>query len=547
MKLKSNILKTREETTPHRALLRATWLKDEDFDSKKPYIWVANSYNNIVPGHIHLNTLTAQVMKWIRDAWWVPFVWWVPWVCDWIAMFAEMRLSLPSRDHIADNIEIMMLSHSFDWWVWVTNCDKITPGMLMASARLNLPSIILTWWAMDPWKNYTWNNWDLISAFEAVWAYKAWKLDKKELKKVECSACPTAWSCAWLFTANSMACVTECLWMSLTDCATTLATDPEKLKQAYETGKKIVELVKKDIKPRDIMTKKAFQDAMTLDNAIWWSTNVTLHLPAVAKEAWVKIDLNAFDKISKKTPNICHLSPAWPYFIADLSKNWWMKQVMKNLEDKLNTDRITVNWNLKDILKKIKIIDNDIIRSVKNPYYKEWWVASLRWNICNESVVKQTSVEKEMLVHTWPARVFTSEEDMIEWVAKWIIKEWDVIVLPYQWPAWAPWMPEMLTPTSVIKWAWFKKVALITDWRFSWGTAWPCIWHIFPEAYNWWKIWLIKNWDIIEIDIPKRILNVKVSDKEFKKREKENKLKVPKRSMTPMLEKFRKNYENITK
>jgi dihydroxy-acid dehydratase len=342
-----------------------------------------------------------------------------------------------------------------------------------------------------------------------------------------------------------MACVTECLWMSLTDCATTLASDPEKMKQAYETWKRIVELVKNDIKPKDIMTRKAFLDAMTLDNAIWWSTNVTLHLPAIAKEAWININLSDFDKISKKTPNICHLSPAWPYYIADLWASGWIKQVMKNLEEKLNLDRISVNWNLKDIISPLKKVDNDVIRATENPYYKEWWVASLKWNICKESVVKQTSVEKEMLVHTWLAKVFYSEKDLVDSVENLKISEWDIIVLPFQWPAWAPGMPEMLTPTSIIKWAWYKCVALITDWRFSWWTAGPCIGHIFPEAYNGGKIWLIRDSDIIEIDIPNRILNVKVSEEEFEKRKKDNDFIIPDRIMTPLLEKFRKSYTTI--
>jgi len=544
MELKSNILKSREETTPHRSLLRATWLTDEDFSPEKPYIWIANSYNNIVAGHIHLNVLTKEVMRWVRDAGWVPFVWWVPAVCDWIAMFAEMRLSLPSRDHIADNIEIMMLSHSFDWWVWVTNCDKITPWMLMASARLNLPSVILTGWPMAAWKNEKWEKWDLISAFEAVWSFKAWKLDKEKLKDVECSACPTAWSCAGLFTANSMACMTECLWMSLIDCATTLAIDWDKKKQAYESWKKAVELVKKWIKPRDIMTKEAFDDCMTLDNAIWGSTNVTLHLPEIAKEAWIKIDLHDFDRISKTTPNICHLSPSGPFVIADLDEKWWIKSVMKNLESKMNLDRISVNWNFKEVLKDIKKQDNDVLRSLENPYYIEWWVAALKWNICEESVVKQTSVSPEMLKHTWPAKVFYTEQAVVDGLSMWKIEEWDVIVLPFQWPAWAPWMPEMLTPTAAIKWAWFEKVALITDWRFSGWTAWPCIWHIFPEAYNWWKIWLIEDWDLIEIDMKNRILNVKISDEEFEKRAKKW-MKIPEREMSPMLVKFRKEYSKL--
>lgn len=541
MELKSNILKTKNETTPHRSLLRATWLKDEDFSPEKPYIWIANSYTNIVAWHIHLNILTKEVMRWIRDAGWVPFVWWVPAVCDWLAMFAEMRLSLPSRDHIADNIEIMMLSHSFDWWVWVTNCDKITPWMLMAAWRLNLPAVILTGWPMAWWKSKEWKKLDLVSAFEAVWSFNAWKIDKKKLKEVECDACPTAWSCAGLFTANSMACMTECLWMSLMDCATTLAIDWDKKKQAYESWKKAVELVKKWIKPRDIMTKEAFDDCMTLDNAIWGSTNVTLHLPEIAREAWIKIDLHDFDKISKTTPNICHLSPAWPFVVADLDRAWWIKAVMKNLESKMNFDRISVNWNFKEILKNVKKQNTDEIRSLENPYYEEWWVAALKWNICSESVVKQTSVSKEMLKHTWPAKVFYSEQAVIDGLSDWKISEWDVVVLPFQGPAWAPWMPEMLTPTSAIKWAWFEKVALITDWRFSWGTAGPCIGHIFPEAYNWWKIWLIEDWDLIEIDMKNRILNVKISDEEFEKRAKKW-MKIPEREMSPMLVKFRKEY-----
>lgn len=541
MELKSNILKIKDETTPHRSLLRATWLKDEDFSPEKPYIWIANSYNNIVAGHIHLNELTKEVARWVREAGWVPFIWWVPAVCDGIAMFAEMRLSLPSRDHIADNIEIMMLSHSFDGWVWVTNCDKITPWMLMAAGRLNFPAVILTWGPMAPGKNAEWKQWDLVSAFEAVWSYKAWKLNKEKLKDVECSACPTAGSCAGLFTANSMACMTECLGMSVTDCATTLAIDPKKKQQAYESWKKAVELVKKWIKPSDIMTKEAFEDCMTLDNAIWWSTNVTLHLPEVAREAWIKIDLHDFDEISRKTPNICHLSPSWPYVIADLDKAWWIKAVMKNLESKLHLDRKWVSGNFKEILKNIEAQDNDVLRSLKNPYYEEGWVAALKWNICEESVVKQTSVDAEMLQHKWPAKVFYSEQEVVDWVQNWRIEEWDIVVLPFQWPAWAPWMPEMLTPTSAIKWAGFKRVALITDWRFSWGTAGPCIGHISPEAYNWWRIWLIQDWDIIGIDMKNRILNVEVSDGEFEKRA-EKWISFPEREMSPMLKKFRNNY-----
>ena len=542
MEFKSNILKNREETAPHRSLLRASWVQDKDFDTEKPFIGIANSYNNIVPWHTHLNILTHYVMKWVRDAWGVPFVWWVPAVCDGIAMFAEMRLSLPSRDHIADNIEIMMLSHSFDAWVGVTNCDKITPGMLMAAGRLNLPAIMITGWPMAPGKNKENKKLDLIDVFKWVGAYKAGKMTEEKLKSLECSACPWAGSCAGLFTANSMACMTECLGMSVTDCATTLALDKKKQEQAYETGKRIVELAKKNICPRDIMTKTAFEDAMTLDNAIGGSTNVTLHLPAIAKECEIDINLHDFDTLSKKTPNICHISPAWPFVMADIEASGGIKTVMKNLEDFLKLDRISVNGNLKEALKDVKKVDNDVIRSVDNPYYKEGWVAALSGNICQESVVKQTSVSEDMLKHTGKAKVFYTEQAVVDGIKEGAIEEWDVVVLPFQGSAGAPWMPEMLTPTSALLGAGYKKVALITDGRFSGGTAWPCIWHISPEAYNGGKIWLIQNWDSIEIDIPTRKLEVKVSDEEFEKRKKAWVSHPPERTMTPMLEKFRKSY-----
>ena len=540
MKLKSDILKT-TTTTPHRSLLRASGLSDTDF--KKPFIGVANSFNNIVPGHIHLNELNKEVMRGIRDAGGVPFTWGVPAVCDGIAMHAEMRLSLPSRDHIADNIEIMMLSHSFDGWVGITNCDKITPGMLMAAGRLDLPAIMLTGGPMAPGKDLAGKQGDLISAFEAVGAYEAGEISKEELYKVECSACPTAGSCAGLFTANSMACMTEVLGMSLTDCATTLAIDPKKKQQAYETGKKIVELVRKDIRPRAIMTKDAFDDCMVVDNAIGGSTNVTLHLPEIAKETGININLHDFDEISRVTPNICHLSPAGPYVIADLEKAGGMKAVMKRLESRLNLDRINVNGvKFREIIDQVEInykkgdINYDVLRPLDDPYYIEGGVAALKGNIAIESVVKQTSVNEDMLVHTGPAKVFYTEDEVIEGVGNGKIQEGDVIVLPYQGPAGAPGMPEMLTPTAAIKGAGFTKVALITDGRFSGGTAGPCIGHITPEAYLGGVIGVIRDGDIIEIDMPSRILNVRLTDEEIKERLRIE--KAPERMLTPMLKKF---------
>ena len=542
--MKSDVLKNNIETAPHRSLLRAAGLKDEDFAADKPYIGIANSYNNIVPGHIHLDGLAREVMRGVKDAGGVPFVWGVPAVCDGIAMFIEMRYSLPSRDHIADNIEIMMLSHSLDGWVGVTNCDKITPGMLMAAGRLNLPCAILTGGPMQAGKNMLGGQADLISVFEEVGAYQAGLSAKEKLYDAECSACPGAGSCAGLFTANSMACVTECLGMSVTDCATTPALSARKKEQAYETGKRIVKLVRSGQKPRGIMTREAFNDAMVLDNAIGGSTNVTLHLPAIAKECGIKISLNDFDEISQKTPNLCKISPAGKYVMADIDKAGGVKAILKRLEKFLHLNRPTINGRLREAVSNTQVLDDDVIRPLNKPYYNEGGIAVLKGNICKESVVKQTAVSEEMLKHSGPAKIFYSEASLVEGVKLCKIQEGDVVVLPYQGLAGAPGMPEMLTPTAAVKGAGFKKVALITDGRFSGGTSGACVGHIAPEAYNGGIIGLLKDRDIIEIDIPNRALNADVSNEEFKKRA-EARAKPPKRSLTPLLEKFRVDYLKI--
>jgi dihydroxy-acid dehydratase len=537
--MKSDILKKRIETLPHRSLLRASGLQDSDF--KKPFIGVANSFTDIVPGHIHLNELTQEVKRGIKDAGGVPLEWGVPAVCDGIAMYAEMRLSLPSRDHIADNIEIMMISHSLDAWVGVTNCDKITPGMLMAAGRLDLPAIMLTGGPMKSGK-HNGEKTDLVSgSFEAVGKLKAGKMTKREAHEIECSACPGAGSCSGLFTANSMACMTEVLGMSLTDCAATLALDPKKKKQAYETGKKIVELTKKQITPSKIMTKNAFYNAVMTDMAIGGSTNVALHLPAIAKELGIDLPLEFFDQLSKKTPNICHIKPAGDHFMEDLSRAGGVKAVLYQLRSKLKSAP-TVNG--KDIKKiAIKPKNENVIRSLKNPYYKEGGIAVLKGNIAQESVVKQTAVSKDMLKHSGPARVFHDEQKLLDAIEKGKIKEGDVIVINFMGPAGAPGMPEMLTPTATIAGAGYKKVALITDGRFSGGTRGACIGHISPEAYNGGTIGIIKNNDLIEIDIPNRKLNVKLSAREIASRKK--KMRTPKRTTTPLMNKFRESHSRV--
>ena len=541
--MRSDNIKSSVEALPHRALLMSAGLKKEDFDKDKPWIGVANSYNNIVPGHIHLNELTAEVMRGIKDAGGVAFTWGVPAICDGIAMHFEMRLSLPSRENIADNIELMMLSHSFDGWVGVTNCDKITPGMLMAAARLNLPAIILTGGPMKANIGKDGKKHHPIEGFGIVGQVEAGKLKPEEAEKMlSCMVCG-AGSCVGLYTANTMAVVTEVLGMSLTKCATTLAIDPLKKKQAYETGKKIVELVKKNIKPKDIMTKNAFENAIRTDMAMGGSTNTVLHIPAVAKEAGVDIDVSMFDKISRETPNICSIIPSGPYEMADIDKAGGIPAVLNRLKDKIK-DSPTVNRiSIKKIAEEGKVMNNEVIRPLNSPYFKEGGIAVLKGNIANSSVIKQTAVDKEMMKHSGPAKVFYTENDLLKAIQNKKIKEGDVIVLPFQGPAGSPGMPEMLTPTDAIKGAGFKKVALLTDGRFSGGTSGPCIGHIEPESYNNGAIAAIKDGDIIEIDIPARKINVRLTDKEIKERLK--RVKVPERKLTSMLKVYREKFSRV--
>ncbi|MFH1642995.1 MAG: dihydroxy-acid dehydratase [Nanoarchaeota archaeon] len=537
--MRSDILKKGAETLPHRALLMSAGVKKEDLNSNKPFIGIANSYNNIIPGHIHLNELTAKVKRGIIDAGGIPFEWGVPGVCDGIAMHVEMRLSLPSREHIADNVEIMTLSHSMDGWVGVTNCDKITPGMLMACGRLNIPAMILTGGPMksnivDGAKKHP------IQGFALAGEVKSGKMSLEEADKMlPCMVCG-AGSCVGLYTANTMAVVTEVLGMSITDCAATLATDELKKKQAYETGKRIVELVKNDIKPRDIMTKGAFENAIRVDMAMGGSTNTVLHIPAIAREAGIDIGAELFDKISKDTPNLCKIIPAGEHEMADIRDAGGIAAVLNRLKDKL-VDSPTVNGkSIMEIAKRGKVVKDSVIRKLEDAYFKEGGIAVLKGNIANSSVIKQTAVNPGMMKHTGPAKVFYTEEDLMNAIGSGI-SEGDVIVLPFQGPCGAPGMPEMLTPTDAIKGAGYKKVALITDGRFSGATVGPCIGHIEMEAYNGGAIGAIRDGDIIEINIPERKINVKLSDEKIQERLKN--VKAPDRKMTPLLEAYREKFK----
>jgi dihydroxy-acid dehydratase len=540
--MRSDILKKNIETLPHRALLMSSGLKREDFDLDKPFIGVANSYNNIIPGHIHLNELTQEVKRGIRDAGGVPLEWGVPGVCDGVAMFVEMRLSLPSREHIADNIEIMTLSHSLDGWVGVTNCDKINPGMLMAAGRINIPAIILTGGPMkanviEGVKHHP------IEGFGIVGQVKSGNMTIEEAEKLLPSMVCGAGSCVGLYTANTMAVVAEVLGMSVTKCATTLAIDPLKRKQAYESGKKIVELVKEDVKPRDIMTREAFENAIRVDMAMGGSTNTVLHIPAIAREAGIEIDVELFDEISRDTPHICSIIPSGINEMADVDRAGGVPAVLNRLKETLH-DGPTVNGqSIRQIAEEGHVVDHDVIRDLDNPYHSQGGIAVLKGNIAHSAIIKQTAVQEEMMVHSGPAKVFYTESDLLNAIESKLICEGDVVVLPFQGPAGAPGMPEMLTPTDAIKGAGYKKVALLTDGRFSGATTGPCIGHVEMEAYNGGAIGAIRDGDVIEIDIPGRNLNVRLSDGEIKERLKH--MKAPERKLTHLLKSYREDYSGV--
>ncbi len=540
--MRSDRLKKGIETLPHRALLMSAGVKQEDINSDKPFIGIANSFSTIVPGHVHLNTLTQEVVRGVKDAGGVPFVWGVPGVCDGISMSVEMRLSLPSRDHIADNIEIMMLSHSLDGWVGVTGCDKITPGMLMAAGRLNLPAVMLTGGPMkanviDGKRHHP------IEGFGIVGQVKGQKMNEKEaeakLPELTCSI----GSCVGLYTANTMAVVTEILGMSLTDCAMTLATSPVKKEQAYQSGRKIVELVKEGIHPRDIMTMEAFENAIRVDMAMGGSTNTVLHIPAIAEEVGIQLDIDLFDRISRQTPNICSLIPTGHYEIADVANAGGIPAILSRLKDQIKDCKSINQVSAFQIAQTGNASDNEVIRTWETPYFFEGGIAVLRGNIANSAVVKQTAVRKELLTHTGPAKVFYTETDLLNAIEAKKIKEGDVVVLPFQGPAGAPGMPEMLAPTDSILGAGYERVALITDGRFSGATKGLCIGHVEPEAYNGGAIAAIRDGDIIDIDIPHRTLEVQLT-KEVMESRLVNGCK-PERDLTPLLKTYQLKFQQV--
>jgi dihydroxy-acid dehydratase len=534
MEMRSDVLKKGIETLPHRALLRASGVSEKGME--KPFIGIANSFNDIIPGHVHLRELADEVRRGIIDAGGVPFEWGVPGICDGIAMHVSMRHSLPSRDHIADNVELMVLSHSLDGWVGVTNCDKITPGMLMAAGRMDIPAIILTGGPMLAGKEGD-EKMDLATGFEAVGAAKKGKIDEERMRMIEHKSCPGPGSCSGLFTANSMACMTEVLGMSISGCATTLAVSDDKRKQAYETGVRMVFLVKEGITPRSILTENAFYNAVTVDMAIGGSTNVTLHLPAIARECGIDLPLEKFDEIARNTPNICHIRPAGDHFMEDLDRAGGIPAVLNRLKEKLMPSPTVAGRDIKDISENSRILDDDVIRPLGNPYFPQGGIAVIKGNLAERSVIKQTAVDDSMMVHKGPAKVFHEEKDILDAIENGTIEEGDVVVINFMGKAGAPGMPEMLSPTAAIMGAGFRRVALVTDGRFSGATKGPCIGHVEPEAYLGGTIGLVKDGDIISLDIPKRELKLKVDKAELERRRRE--MHPPERKLTPFLEDYR--------
>lgn len=516
--MKSDNIKKGIQRAPHRSLLRACGLKDEDF--KKPFIGIANSFTEIVPGHIHLKNLVEFVKEGIIAAGGIPFEFNTMAVCDGISMNHDgMKYSLPSREIIAATVESMAKGHSLDGLVLIPSCDKVVPGMIMGASRVNIPTIVVTGGPMESGR-YNGKNVDLISVYEAVGELSAGKITEKEVDELERCACPGAGSCSGLFTANTMACLCETMGLSLPLCATTHALDKENEEMAYNSGLRIVGMVEEDLKPSDIMTQESFNNAIAVDMALGGSSNTALHLPALASEFsnyGVEVDLELFDEISKKVPHIALISPAGEDTMRDLHNAGGIPAVLKAIESKIDTSVVTCTGKtIAENISDVEVLDSEVIHPIDNPVHADGGIAILKGNIApNGSVVKKGAVAEDLMYLKGPAKVFTCEEDVTEAIFDHKIEEGDIIVIAYEGPKGGPGMREMLNPTSAIVGMGIKNVGLITDGRFSGGTRGPCIGHVSPEAMADGPIAAIEDGDIIEIDIENRSINVELTDEEI--------------------------------
>lgn len=517
----SSRIKNGIEKAPHRSLLKALGLTD--WERERPFVGVVNSQNEVVPGHLHLDQIAAAVKAGIRANGGTPIEFPAIAVCDGIAMNHEgMRYSLASRELIADSIEVMAKAHAFDALVLIPNCDKVVPGMLMAAARLNLPALIISGGPMLAGR-LNGRDVDLNTVFEGVGACRANKMTVDELFELEDQACPGCGSCSGMFTANTMNCLSEALGLALPGNGTIPAVSAARIRLAKEAGRQVMELLKNNIRPRDILTEKAFLNALAVDMALGGSTNTVLHLPAIARDAGFKLDLDLVDRVSRNTPNLCKLSPSGHYHIQDLNEAGGIPAVMKELLDHglLHGDALTVTgWSVSENLSRIKKRETEVIRKVEDPYSPTGGLAILRGNLAPDgAVVKQSAVAPEMLVHKGPARVFNSEEEACAAILGGQINPGEVIVIRYEGPKGGPGMREMLTPTSAVAGMGLDKdVALITDGRFSGATRGASIGHISPEAAEGGPLALVKDGDIIQIDIPNRRLDVLVDETELNRR-----------------------------
>jgi dihydroxy-acid dehydratase len=519
--MRSDQMKKGLERAPHRSLFKALGLTDTEI--KRPMIGIANSANEVIPGHLHLHQISEAVKAGVRIAGGTPLEFFTIGICDGIIMGHEgMKYSLSSRELIADSIESMAMAYPFDGLVLIPNCDKVVPGMLMAAARLDIPAIVVSGGPMLTGQ-FQGGAVDLITVFEAVGKVQVGAMTDEELEELEGCACPGVGSCAGMFTANTMNCLSEVLGLALPGNGTILAASAERIRFAKTTGMKIMELVEKDIRPSRIFTKKAFENALTVDMALGGSTNTSLHLPAVAKEAGVDITLRNFNEFSEKTPHLCFMSPGGPHHIQDLHRAGGIPAVMAELSrgGKIHTDCLTVTGKtMGENLQGQKVRDAEVIHPLEKPYHATGGLAVLYGNIApGGAVVKAAAVDEAMLRHTGPARVFDAEEAAMKAIMDGVIVKGDVVVIRYEGPKGGPGMREMLSPTSAIVGVGRDRdVALLTDGRFSGGSRGAAIGYISPEAAEGGPIAAVREGDRIEIDIPGKRLNVLISDEELKAR-----------------------------
>ncbi|MCS7131168.1 MAG: dihydroxy-acid dehydratase [Hadesarchaea archaeon] len=519
MKLRSREVVAGLEGLPRRALLKADGLTDDDL--KRPLVAIANSYNQIAPGHVHLRELGEAVAAGVRMAGATPLEFNTIAICDGLAQgHIGMCYSLPSREIIADSLELMLEAHRFDAVVAVASCDKIVPGMLMAIARVDIPAILVTGGPMMPGE-WLGQSLDVISAFEAVGAVKAGRMSELEAKEIEDRCCPGCGSCAGLFTANTMACLAEALGISLPGMATAHAIDVKKKRLAKQSGKQVVELLRRGIRPSDIMTRAAFENAIVVDLALGGSTNTVLHLPAIAHELGISLSLDVFDRLSRRTPQICNLRPGGPHTMLDLERAGGVQAVMRQLGKLIHLSPLTVSGRrVRDNLRYAKVNDPKVIRTTTRPYRREGGIAILRGSLAPRgAVVKYAAVSPRMMRHRGPARVFDREEDAVRAILNGKIEEGDVVVIRYEGPKGGPGMREMLSSTAaVVGMGLSESVALVTDGRFSGGTRGPCIGHVSPEAAEGGPIAIVADGDEIEIDIKQRRLELLLPSSEIRAR-----------------------------